>query len=96
VAVTPELKDWLPVLSDITKIEKVMVYDDQEGRFITLTPESGLNPEFTIQGGEGLIVYALQDKEIAFTTLLYSDLDLRQGLNLVGILECPAKKGAGW
>ena len=34
--------------------------------------------------GEGLIVYAKQDKEITFTSVLCSTLDLNPGFNLVG------------
>ena len=36
----PDLKDWLPVLGDSSVIEKVLVYDDQVGEFVTLIPGS--------------------------------------------------------
>jgi len=66
----------------------VMVYDEANNRFITLIPEDGSNPIFMLQGGEGLIVYAKQDKEITFTSVLCSTLDLKPGFNLVGF-ACP-------
>ena len=84
----PDLKDWLPMLGDISEIEKVFVYNDQAEEFVTLIPGSATNPSFMLQGGEGLIVYAKQDKEITFATLLSSARDLKQGFNLVGF-ACP-------
>lgn len=83
-----DLKDWLPFIGDSTEIEKVLVYDDQAGEFITLIPDSASNPSFILQGGEGLIIYAKQDKEITFTSVLCSTLDLKPGFNLVGF-ACP-------
>jgi len=38
--------------------------------------------------GEGLIVYSKQDKNITFTSVLCSTLDLTPGFNLVGF-ACP-------
>ena len=66
----------------------MLVYDDQADNFITLIPGDA-NPSFTLERGEGLIVYAKQDKEITFTTVLCSTLDLKPGFNLVGF-ACPA------
>lgn len=83
-----DLKDWLPVLGDSSEIEKVMVYDGQAGKFVTLIPGDPSNESFTLNGGEGIIVYAKQDKEITFTTVLCATLDLKQGFNLVGF-ACP-------
>jgi len=85
----PDLKNWLPAFGDSTEIEKVMVYDDQAGKFITLIPGDTSNPSFTLEGGEGLIVYAKQDKEITFTSVLCSTRDLKPGFNLVGF-ACPS------
>ena len=85
----PDLKDWLPVLGDATEIEKVMVYDKVNSRFVTLIPGDSSNPSFELQGGEGLIVYAKQEKEITFTTVLCSTHDLNPGFNFVGF-ACPA------
>ena len=84
-----DLRDWLPTLGDGTEIEKVMIYDNQAGKFITLIPGDASNPSFILQGGDGLIVYAKQDKEITFTSVLCSTLDLKPGFNLVGF-ACPA------
>jgi len=83
-----DLKDWLPVLGDNTEIEKVMVYDEREDKFVTLIPGSSSNPGFTLKGGEGLIVYAKLDKNITFTSVLCSTLDLTPGFSLVGF-ACP-------
>ena len=85
----PDPRDWLPAFGDSSEIEKVMVYDHLAGKFITMIPGSSSNPGFTLQGGEGLIVYAKQDKEITFTSVLCSTHDLRQGFNLIGF-ACPA------
>ena len=80
----PDLKDWLSVLGDLTDIEKVLVYDDHKGKFITLIPGDPSNESFTLKGGEGLIVYAKQDKEITFTSVLCLTHDLKPGFNLAG------------
>jgi hypothetical protein len=32
------LREWLPILGDSSEIEKVMIYDDDAGKFITLIP----------------------------------------------------------
>ena len=86
----PDLKDWLPLLGDSSVIEKVLVYNDEAGTFVTLLPDDDpLSEGFTLTGGEGLIVYAMQDKEIMFTAVLCSMLDLKEGFNLIGI-ACPA------
>ena len=69
----PDLKDWLPLIGDSTEIEKVMAYVDDAGKFITFIPGDTSNASFTLKGGEGLIVYAKQDKKnnVYFPTLLY-------------------------
>jgi len=85
---TNDLKDWLPMLGDTAEIEKVMAYDNQAGKFVTLIPGDSSNPSFILNGGEGLIVYAKQDKVITFTSVLCSTLDLKPGFNLVGF-ACP-------
>jgi len=85
----PDLKDWLPVLGDSSVIEKVLVYNDQTGTFVTLLPGELSSEGFMLKGGEGLIVYARQDTEITFATVLCSTLDLKPGFNLVGF-ACPA------
>ena len=85
----PDLKDWLPTLGDSSEIEKMMVYDDQAGKYITLLPEDSSNPGFNLYGGEGLIVYANTDKTITFNTILCSNVDLKAGLNLAGF-ACPS------
>ena len=84
----PDLRDWLPAFGDNSEIEKVMVYDNQAGKFITLLPGDASNPSFMLEGGEGFIVYAKQDKEITFTSVLCSALNLKSGFNIVGF-SCP-------
>jgi len=88
VTFTNNLRDRLQVLGHTSVIEKVLAYNEQAGRFITLIPGEQSAEGFTLKGGEGLIVYAKQDKEITFTSVLCSTLDLKQGFNLVGIV-CP-------
>jgi len=88
VTAQPDIEDWLPVLGDSTEIEKVMVYDDQADRFVTLIPGSSSNPGFTLTGGEGLIVYAKAEKQIGFTSVNCLTHDLKPGFNLVGF-ACP-------
>ena len=88
VSIQYDLKDWLPVLGDSSEIEKVMVYDEANNRFITLIPEDGSNPNFTLNGGEGLIVYAKEEKQVGFVSVYCSSLNLEQGFNLIGI-ACP-------
>ena len=83
-----DLRDWLPIFGDSSEIEKVMVYDEANSRFVTLIPEDGSNPSFTLQGGEGLIVYAKKEKQVGFASVYCSSLDLEQGFNLIGI-ACP-------
>jgi hypothetical protein len=89
VTYMPDLADWIPLLGDSTEIEKVMIYDTVTGVFVTMIPEDPSNESFILQGGEGLIVYALGDRQIEFTTVLDSSLDLHQGFNLVGISYPP-------
>jgi hypothetical protein len=84
-----DLRDWLPIFGDSSEIEKVMVYDEVNNRFVTLIPEDGSNPSFTLQGGEGLIVYAKKEKQVGFVSVYCSSLDLEPGFNLIGI-ACPA------
>jgi len=84
----PDLRDWLPIIGESSEIDKVMVYDDQAGKFITLIPGGTSNPSFTLQGGEGLIVYANQGKQITFNTVLCSTINLRANFNLAGF-ACP-------
>lgn len=84
-----DLTDLLPLLGDSSEIEKVLVYDDQAGTFVTLLPWDSSSEGFMLNGGEGLIVYARQDKEVTFATVLCSALDLKPGFNLVGF-ACPA------
>jgi hypothetical protein len=84
----PDLKDWLPTLGDSTEIEKVMAYDEQSGRFVTLVPGASNNPSFALENGQGLIVYAKGDWSIEFDPAYCTDIDLHVGFNLIGF-ACP-------
>ena len=84
----PDLRGWLPIWGDTADIEKGLVYDGEAGKFITLLIGNASNPSVILQGSEGLIVYAKQDKEITFTSVLCSELDLKPGFNIVGF-ACP-------
>ena len=88
VSGNPDLRDWMPVIGDSTEIEKVMAYDDQTDEYITLIPDSPDNPGFILTNGEGLIVYAKQDKEAVFNSQHCTVLDLKKGHNLIGF-GCP-------
>ena len=88
VAYVSDLKDWLQFMGDSSDIEKVMVYDDGAGEFITLIPEDPLSESFMLEGGEGLIVYAKADTQIVFASVLRATYDLKQGFNCAGI-ACP-------
>ena len=83
-----DLRDWLPLLGNTTEIEKAMIYDNDAGKFVTLIPGDASNQSFTLKESEGLIVYTRQDKEITFTSVLCSTLDLKPGFNIVGF-ACP-------
>jgi YD repeat-containing protein len=84
----PDLRDWLPILGNTTEIEKAMVYDDDARKFVTQIPGDSSNQSFMLKGGEGLIVYTRQDKEITFTSVLCSKIDLKPGFNIAGF-ACP-------
>jgi len=89
VTLRPDLRDWLSILGDSSEIEKVVVYDDAAGKYITLIPEDPLNPIFALKGGEKVIVYAKVEKDISFGTILCADIDLKQGENMVGFACAP-------
>ena len=88
VSTQPDLADWLPVLGNSSEIEKVMVYDRQASKFITLIPGDPSNESFILQRGEGLIIYATGEKQVGFMSVHCSNLDLKPGFNLVGF-SCP-------
>jgi len=92
----PDLLEWMPVIGDSNEIEKVMVYDASAGAFVTMVPEDPDNESFILQGGEGLIVYALTDKLIQFTTVLDASVDLHQGFNLIGIASPPVSDSSAY
>ena len=83
------LNDWLPLIGDTTQIEKIMFYDRNVGKYVVLIPGSNSNPSVTLQGGEGLVVFARQARTISFGTKQCAPLDLYPGFNLVGI-SCPS------
>jgi hypothetical protein len=88
VAYISDLKDWLPILGWATQIKEVHVLDKAIDTFMVLDLADPECPSFSLQGGEGLIVYALEKKTITFLSLRCSPLTLEPGFNLVGI-SCP-------
>lgn len=87
-AMQPDLvEDWLPIIGDSSEIDKVMAYDKQNGHYITVTPGDQTGP--AIVEGEGLVVMALQDKTVTFTSVLCSSYDLMQGTNIQGFVCIP-------
>ena len=88
VSMQPELKSWLPTFGDSTEIDRIMVLDTKTGTYLTFIPETPDNPTFILSGGEGLVVHARNEKEIAFKNVLCADLHLVPGVNPVGF-ACP-------
>lgn len=84
----PDLRDWLPVLGGEDFIEKVMAYDGLAGRYVTLVPGAADNPAYMLEGGEGLIVYAKEARQLTLSSASCAASDLRPGMNLVGV-ACP-------
>ena len=83
----PDLCDWLPIIGNGTEIEKVMVYDEDSKQMIELIPGAPCT-SFMLSGGEALIVYAKQVKDVGFSSILCAGVDLYQGVNLV-VMACP-------
>lgn len=77
--------DWMPLFGDASQIEKVQVYDSVTGTFITFTPDEIPAQDYTLSGGEALIVYAKADKTITFSHQACSTPVLQSGFNLIGI-----------
>jgi hypothetical protein len=84
-----DLNDWLQALGDVSEIDNVMAYDSQVETFLTLIPGDPSNPALVLEGGEGLIVYARQQKDIGFASVQCPSLNLRQGFNLIGFACSP-------
>ena len=89
VSVNQDLKDWLPVIGNSEQIDKVMVFNPATGQFVTFIPGDPDNPSFVLSGGEGLIVYAKQVREVAFAGQRCAALNLRAGFNLIGFTCVP-------
>lgn len=89
VRTVQDLRNWLPTIGNGAQIEKIMAYDQTAGRFVTLVPDNPSNPAFVLKGGEGLIVYARQTRQVVFQNQRCVLLDLKAGTNLVGF-NCPA------
>lgn len=90
VSTSPNLwADWIPVIGDATQIEKVLVYDNTTGVFITFIPGEAPAQDYTLSGGEALIVYAKTEKIVTFSDQICSTPVLQAGFNLIGI-SCPA------
>ena len=75
-------------LGDSFTVEKALILDPEAGSYITMTPGDPGNPDVILSGGEGVIVYALEEGELTFGLGNCAPFDLHQGLNLVGV-ACP-------
>ncbi|MCP4383158.1 MAG: hypothetical protein GY798_17350 [Hyphomicrobiales bacterium] len=64
-----------------------MAYDKENGHYLTLTPGDQTGP--AIVEGEGLVVMALKDKTVMFTSVLCSSYDLMAGTNIMGFACMP-------
>ena len=83
-----DLKDILPEIGDSSEIDRVYALDTTTGTYVTFIPEDINNPSFILAGGEGLIVYALIDREIVYDSNQCPSLPLVSGTNLISI-SCP-------
>ena len=81
----PDLKDWLPILGNSNEIEKVMYFDKNANKYVTLIPEQPTNQSYILQGGEALIVYAKIEKDVNFASRLCNPIDLHSGFNFTAI-----------
>ena len=84
-----ELKDWVSTFGVAAEIEKVMAYDVAQNRFVAVIPESPTNPEYTLDGTEGLIVYSNVAKIVTFDSVHCQTLNLSPGFNSVGFACVP-------
>lgn len=82
-----DLRDWLEILGDSAEIDKVMAFDRVSGSYVALVPGED-NPAFLRQNGESILIYASQEKEVAFTSITCDAATLEVGLNAVGF-NCP-------
>ena len=81
--------DWMPVIGDATQIERVMIYDSESEGFLTFIPEEAPTEDYTLIGGEALIVYSKTWKTLTFSSPLCKIPILQHGFNLIGI-SCSA------
>jgi hypothetical protein len=88
----PNVDDWVVLLGANADIEKVMVFDTAQARFLTFFPEDPANPDLATEKGQGLLVYAAQQGQIVFESVLCPSYDLKQGFNVLGI-ACAAEEG---
>jgi hypothetical protein len=83
-----DLQDWLGLDAGSTAIERIIVYDHVDERFVSMSPGNPENHSFHLRGGEGLIVYALEESEVESAVFFCTALRLNKGINIVGI-TCP-------
>lgn len=82
------LKDWLQEWGNSFEIEKVLAFNEQTGRFLTMIPGDPENQDYTLSNGEAVFIYANQEKEITFNSVLCPSYNLSQGTNIIGV-ACP-------
>lgn len=83
------LKARIADLGDSQSIERIMVYDKLNDVYITMIPGDAGNPDYNLESGDALIVYALQDRDIFFESRTCEPFDLQVGFNLVGMTCAP-------
>jgi hypothetical protein len=83
------LKGRIADLGDSLAIEKIMVFDKLNDVFVAMIPDDPDNPDYNLESGDALVVYALQDQEIFFESRLCEPFDLQVGQNLVGMTCAP-------
>jgi hypothetical protein len=88
--VSGELGDWLPAVGNRLQVEQVSAYDEVSGTWVTLIPEDAANPAFTLQGSEGLMVRASEDRTIGLAAVACPAVDFTAGFNLVAF-GCPGE-----
>ncbi len=83
------LGEWHERLGGSGYIEKLGAFNPTAGSIVEFEPGSTANEDYTLLGGEGIIVYAAQDHRFFFADKVCVDIDLRAGINLVGLVCAP-------
>ena len=85
----PDLLQLLNQIGNASEIEKVLPYNREKEIYFSIIPESSENETYLFESGEGVVVYALQEKEIEIANPPCLSTELFQGVNLVGFTCMP-------